>query len=78
MHYDHQRPQLFGKPGINSAGEVTAKRTEFTVSQFGIRCVYGFGSGTRLGTLTPGQTGGAERFATELPKIEGRPTQKPN
>jgi hypothetical protein len=64
------------KPGslsIASGGVVTAKENEVTVEELGISCVYGGGTGTKLGTLEggAGKTAVLNVSTTELPKISG-------
>jgi hypothetical protein len=38
-----------------SSGEVIGRKTEWTVAIFGVSCTYGFGEGTKLGTIAGGE-----------------------
>ena len=60
-----------GELTIADNGQVTLTGVRVTVSQFGISCVYGGGTGTNLGSLTPGKTAVLNAETHELPKQEG-------
>jgi hypothetical protein len=60
-----------GSLEIASGGVVTAIGTEWTVLEAGISCVYGFGSGTKLGTLAGGAPATLTVNTTKLPKVSG-------
>lgn len=59
-----------GSLEVKSGGEVRAIGSEVTVSTLGTSCVYGGGTGTKLGSLTGGKPAKLT-VAASLPKISG-------
>lgn len=59
-----------GSLEVKSGGEVITKETQVTYSDFGISCVYGGGTGTKIGTMTGG-TPAFINISAKLPKISG-------
>lgn len=59
-----------GSLEVRSGGEVITKETQVTYSSLGVSCVYGGGTGTRIGTITGGTPAFINISAT-LPKISG-------
>jgi hypothetical protein len=60
-----------GELEIASGGVVTARGNEVTVFDLGVSCIYGGGSGTRLGTLDGGTPAVFTLNTIELPKLMG-------
>jgi hypothetical protein len=59
-----------GSLSVAAGGTVTGIGNEITISTLGTSCVYGFASGTKLGTLTGGTTASLQMSAS-IPKIAG-------
>jgi len=53
-----------------STGEVVGKESQWTFSPSGVSCTYGFGAGTKLGTITGGSES-ALSVSTTIAKIAG-------
>ncbi len=62
------------KPGsfsIGTGGGASISGNEWTTEELGISCVYGGGTGTKIGTLAGGTPATLSASTTELPKISG-------
>lgn len=59
-----------GSMTVESGGSVSGSGSEFTVASAGISCVYGTGTGTKLGSLKGG-TPATLTVSAKLPKISG-------
>jgi hypothetical protein len=53
-----------------TSGEVVGETTKWTTTMAGVSCSYGFGTGTKLGTLSSGEAPLLKINAT-VPKVEG-------
>ena len=59
-----------GSLSVAADGTVTGVGNEITFSTSGTSCVYGFGTGTKLGTLKGGTTASLQ-ISAKIPKISG-------
>jgi hypothetical protein len=60
-----------GSLSIATGGALTVIGGEVTIFDLGVSCVYGGGTGTKLGTLKGGTPAVLEAATTETPKISG-------
>lgn len=62
-----------GSIEVKESGEVFLRGNEQTTSKIGVSCIYGGGTGTKIGTLDPGTTA-TLTVSASLPKLPGSGT----